>query len=270
MKDLKTSIVESLDGGANPELYPFLPYLLQDLEEIGTDPHLVEEMVKKHIGNKPLEVLDLGCGKGIIGIRLAKSLACRITGIDGMNEFLEEADKIARREAVDHLCHFRQGDIREQIQSCRDFDLIILGAIGPVFGFIGETLLALSHALKPDGYVIIDDGYKMDGTLPAYDRVPAKSEFYDQIQQSDFEILEERIIPPEEITPSNRDMQDLIVKRATELAGQYPGKAQLFRSYTLEQEAEIEKMDKQLTVGIWILQKSKKKNDCLVAELAVT
>jgi len=54
MKDLRTSIAESLDGGANPELFPFLSYFLQDIEEMGTDLLLVENLIRSHTGKGDL------------------------------------------------------------------------------------------------------------------------------------------------------------------------------------------------------------------------
>jgi cyclopropane fatty-acyl-phospholipid synthase-like methyltransferase len=254
MKDLKTSIVESLDGGANPEIFPFLPYILQDIEEIGTDPVLVEKLIRKHIGSKPLKVLDLGCGKGAVSVHHAAKLGCMVTGIDGMQEFVDAAIALAEKHKVSHLCSFRQGDIREEINTCSGFDVIILGAIGPVFGLIRDTLRTVTPALKPGGYVIIDDGFKEDGALPEYDRVVSRLEFYGQIAETCFTVVEELILPSAELTKSNLEIQDKIVMRAEELTSRYPEKEKIFRAYIQEQENEIDLMDGKLVVGIWLLQ----------------
>lgn len=255
MKDLKSSIVESLDGGANPELFPFLPYLLQDLQEIGTDPVLAEKMIRRNITKHPLKVLDLGCGKGAVSIHLAKALGCNATGIDGMPDFIEAANKIADTQGVSHLCKFRQGDIRVEIRNCKSFDLVILGAINPVFGFIGQTLDAITPTLVPEGYVLIDDGFKEDNTMPDYNKVISRSEFYHQIAEKKFEIVEEKIIPAEDLAGSNRKIQGQIVKRANELMGMYPEKRHLFSNYVQAQEDEIETIENKLVVGMWLLRK---------------
>jgi SAM-dependent methyltransferase len=255
-KSLKSSIVESLDGSSNQEIYPFLPYLLQDLDEIGTDPRMAAGMIERHVNRGSLNILDLGCGKGAVTVHLAKTLDCHITGIDGMPEFIESAGKLATKNGVSHLCRFIHADIREEIKNCRDFDVVILGAIGPVFGLMGQTLQSISPALRPGGYVFIDDGFKEDDTLPGYDRVLSRSAFYQQIEENGFRIAEELIIPPDKLHGSNREIQDMIVMRAGELLIKYPDKEKILRDYVQAQEDEIDTMENHLKVGAWLLEKN--------------
>jgi hypothetical protein len=59
VESLEAKVVKSLDGEDN-ELYNFIPYLLQDLWEIGSSPEVIINMVKKHIGKSNISVLDLG------------------------------------------------------------------------------------------------------------------------------------------------------------------------------------------------------------------
>lgn len=254
LKSLTSSIVESLDGSSNQEIYPFLPYLLQDLDEIGTDPRMAAAMIEKHANHGRLSILDLGCGKGAVSVHLAKTLGCHITGIDGLPEFIESAGKLAAENNVSHLCRFIHADIREEIKNCRDFDVVILGAIGPVFGFMAQTLQAIAPALRPGGYVFIDDGFKEDDTLPDYDRVLSRSAFYQQIAEQGFVVLEELIIPPHQLHGSNREIQDMIVKRAYELIVQHPEKEKILLNYVQAQEDEIDTMENHLKVGMWLLQ----------------
>jgi hypothetical protein len=65
---LEAKVVKSLDG-EDDELYNFIPYLLQDLWEIGSSPEVIINMVKKHVGKSNLSVLDLGCGKGAVSVK---------------------------------------------------------------------------------------------------------------------------------------------------------------------------------------------------------
>jgi hypothetical protein len=60
-------------GAQTTELIPYLPYLLQDLWELGGMPGDVCALLQPHVSmEKELRVLDLACGKGAVGISLAK------------------------------------------------------------------------------------------------------------------------------------------------------------------------------------------------------
>jgi len=91
MKDLRSCVVESLDG-TNDDIFPFLPYLLQDLTEIGADPDIVCTILRNNVKNiEHLKILDLGCGKGAIVVPLAREFGCSVVGIDAIPEFIESA-----------------------------------------------------------------------------------------------------------------------------------------------------------------------------------
>ncbi len=64
LNTIEESVVIAMDG-SDIELFPFLPYILQDVWEIGADPEAIKKLIKKHCNNlAELKVLDLGCGKG--------------------------------------------------------------------------------------------------------------------------------------------------------------------------------------------------------------
>ncbi len=81
---LAESIARAMDG-SDRRIVPFLPYILQDAWEIGTDPEIVSDLVRRHTrDHSRLRVADLGCGKGAVSVRLAGTLGCRCLGIDGL------------------------------------------------------------------------------------------------------------------------------------------------------------------------------------------
>jgi hypothetical protein len=54
------------------ELIPFLPYLLQDLWELGSNPRDIIKLIKKHITISENTVfLELACGKGACAVKIA-------------------------------------------------------------------------------------------------------------------------------------------------------------------------------------------------------
>jgi SAM-dependent methyltransferase len=252
--DLRQSIIESLDGAANPELYPYLPYILQDLWEMGTDPRAVVELVKKHIKTAPFEALDLGCGKGAVSIRLAEAFDCRVTGIDGLPEFIDEARSYAAKYNVTHKCRFEVDDARVRIKSLQDFDLAILGAVGQLFGNIFQTLISVGKTLKPGGYIIIDDGWLPDDSNTTYDRCLRKSEFYYQIEKAGFDILEERRFDSDLFNAANDEIWIAMKKRIDELIEKEPQKRNIFEHYLEVQQNEIEMMTTEIVCALWILK----------------
>ena len=159
MKTIEESVVTTMDG-SDKKLFPYLPYILQDLWEIGTDPEVILKLIANQFNvYNNLNVLDLGCGKGAVSIKVAKKFGCHCYGIDAIREFINYAKEKAAEHKVGHLCKFETGDIREKIKSLSTYDIIILGSIGPVFGDYYTTLTTLSKYLNHKGIFIVDDGY---------------------------------------------------------------------------------------------------------------
>jgi len=207
MEDLRKSIVESLDG-FDVELYPYLPYILQDLWEIGTDPSIIVTLIKNNIRRSNLRILDLGCGKGAVSVHVAEEIECMVTGIDAMPDFIESAKNYAIQFNVQDKCDFETGDIRVRIKELKDFDVIILGAIGFVFGDLYNTLQIITESIKPSGYVLLDDGYIPDELQTNYNRCLRKNGFYNQIDSAGFEIIQEVIFEKELIEESDNFIYD--------------------------------------------------------------
>ncbi len=53
MKTVEESVVTAMDG-SDKELYPFLPYILQDAWELGADPDTIIGLVRKHASDNCL------------------------------------------------------------------------------------------------------------------------------------------------------------------------------------------------------------------------
>src|SRR4030042_5201175 len=106
MKTIEESVVTAMDG-SDKELFPYLPYILQDLWEIGADPDAIIELISKHFKHyTDLKVLDLGCGKGAVSVKVSKALGCNCYGIDAIPEFIVFAQQKALEFKVEHLCTF--------------------------------------------------------------------------------------------------------------------------------------------------------------------
>lgn len=254
MKTLEESVVSAMDG-SDPALLPWLPYILQDIQEIGTSPEIVVELIRRHTSDfSRLKLLDLGCGKGAVSIQAAAELDCTCFGIDAIPEFIAEAQSRARELGVAHRCDFEVGDLRTRIATLEPFDVIILGAIGPVLGDYFETLTALKPCLKPKGLVIVDDGYYPEDSLESHPLIQKGSAVLDQITAAGMQLIDEIVIPPDVMKQSDADIFGKLKQRCLELAEQQPVQKNLFLEYIRQQEAENNVLEGEVICAVLVIR----------------
>ncbi len=260
MKTTDESVIESVVvamDGKEKDIFPFIPYLVQDLWEFGTDAELVIKLIYQHQKEySKLKILDLGCGKGPVSIKIAKEFNCQCWGIDAVEEFIHYAIKKAEEYQVSEICHFSVGDIRQEIKNLAEFDIVILGAIGPVLGDYYTTLTLLSPLLKKNGMVIMDDAYVDNDGDASHPLILRKSEILKQISHAGMNIIQELIMDKDYIEKSNNQIFKTIKNRARELEDKYPDKKTLFQNYIKAQEEENESMENSLTCSVMLIGKS--------------
>jgi ubiquinone/menaquinone biosynthesis C-methylase UbiE len=234
------------------ELIPFLPYLLQDLWELGSSPRDILEMITKHIPvSKEIKVLDLACGKGAVSVNLVKELGCMVKGIDIIPEFIDFAVQKGQEFGVGELCDFFVGDITELVKTEKGYDIVIFGAVGDVLGNAEETINLLKKTVKKGGYIIIDDAYGNDENNLQY---PTKEQWLAIFDKTGVKLIEDKVIGKDEIASLNDEQQKLITKRANELKEKLPEKAYLFDSYIQSQQAECDELENEIS-GVTMLLK---------------
>jgi len=255
MKTIEESVVIAMDG-SNQELFPYLPYILQDLWELGADPETIIRLIKKHFNNyTDLKILDLGCGKGAVSVKIAKTLGCKCYGIDAVPEFIRYAQNKADEFQVSHLCAFEPGDIREKIKKLKDYDIIILGAIGPVFGDYYKTLTTLSECIIEDGIFIIDDGYIEDDSNFTHPLMYRKKSIMLQIDKAGMEVVDNDVMARNVIKDSDDYIFNNLKKRCFELINQHPDKQDLFLDYIKKQEIENDVLETKVTGTTMVIKK---------------
>ena len=244
MTTLEESIAYAMDCSSDTALVPFMPYILQDFWELGSSPEIIINVIQKHCKDcSKLRILDLGCGKGAVSVKLAAALQCSCYGIDGISKFIEISKEKAREYGVDMLCRFKTGDIRVEIETLETFDVIILSAIGQVFGDYTSALSVLSKHLERDGIIIIHDAYIDDSSPFNHPLYLRRGEFVNQITQAGMQLIDEDFGGAIE---SDRDME-FLERRCKELMAAYPEKSALFEKYLQTQAEEYDVLDNQIT-----------------------
>ena len=255
INSVEKSVVDALDG-TDSNLFPYLPYILQDLWELGTSPEVVLDLVRKHTTNQSnLKVLDLGCGKGAVSIKLAKEFNCQCHGIDAVEEFIDEAKNKAKEFNVEECCSFERDDIRIRISDLKGYDVIILGAIGPVLGGYYSTLTKVSKCIEETGLIIIDDGYIDDESEYSHPSVEKRSVILKQISDADMKLVDEIIINKDEIKESGAYMYRSLKKRCQELIEIHPDERNVFVDYVKKQEEENEVLETKLICSTMLIGK---------------
>ncbi|MDO9548725.1 MAG: class I SAM-dependent methyltransferase [Candidatus Marinimicrobia bacterium] len=263
MHDIIESVLMSLDG-KNVELYPYIPYLLKDLWEIGSSADQMIRLLDRQnrvFSNPELKVLDLGCGKGAIAIPLAKKYGFTVKGIDAVPEFIEFAREKAIEWKVADRCQFEEGDIREYVEKCGLYDIIVLGSIGPVFGNVQETLRILSKCLRPNGIILLDDAYIPDGSDFYHNSCLPEAQFMTQIRRSGCKITDSIVCDASDMVNANEVIYKQTSKRAKELINIYPGLRYIFEDYLKTQRVENKILENNVTCALMLIELTHNHNE---------
>lgn len=254
MKTLEESVVISMDG-SNTALFPFLPYILQDLWQMGTNPAIIIDLIKKHSSNySSLRLLDLGCGKGAVSIQIAKELNCSCLGVDALEAFIKEAKDKAIQYEVSSLCEFKTADIRHEIKNLKNFDVILLGSIGSVFGDYYSTLTTIKPSLNQDGIIIIDDGYIADNSNFTHPLIEKKLTILKHVDNAGMQLVDENILSRTHVMELDDNLFPSIQRRCLELINKYPEKQQLFTEYIRKQKQEARVLENKITCATILLR----------------
>jgi SAM-dependent methyltransferase len=255
MKTVEESVVIAMDG-SDKELFPYFPYLLQDLWEIGTDPGTIIKLIDNQFTIwDSLNILDLGCGKGAVSIKIAEKFGCHCYGLDAIPEFIDYANEKAIEHKVGHLCNFETGDIREKVNLLSTYDIIILGAIGPVFGDYYTTLTTLSKYLGDKGVFIIDDAYIENDSDYYHPLIQKQEVIIKQIDSAGYQLVDDNIIQEDDIKDSGDFIFDNLKRRCNELIDKYPGKKKIFTNYIKKQEEENYVLENKVICSTMVIKK---------------
>jgi len=255
LKTIEESIAAAMDAQQDIRIIPYLPYIFQDFWELGTPPEFVIDIIRKHCGDYAgLRILDLGCGKGAVSVKTAAALNCHCYGIDAIPEFIDAAKEKAAEYGVEELCRFEVGDIRVRIEELDTFDVIILGATGPIFSDYYTALTAIAKHLTDTGIAIVEEAYIDDTSTYRHPAYLFRKDLLQQFEQAGMELADETQCDYGEIADMNQEM-DHITRRCRELIAKHPEKASLFENYIRKQASENDALDNDLSGSTMVLKK---------------
>lgn len=252
----KIQIAKGFD--ATPELIPYIPYLLQDLWELGSSPKIIIDILKSLNLNSGSRVLDLACGKGTVSIQIANKLGFRCHGIDLFKPFILEATQKAEELGVNDLCSFEIESIYNAVVNKRNYDVVMLASAESLLGNIDQAIKSLRECVVQSGYIIYDGSYLKSNssiTNPDYAAIRHYDETIRLMTSPGNKIIAEVEIPAEETIAINKSYTRLIKNRAKELSVKHPEKKKLFLDYVKKQEGECEIIENELIGCVWCLQK---------------
>jgi len=253
-KTVEESIAEALEL-PDITLIKYVPYIFQDFWELGSSSEEFIKIIKRYKTDySNLTILDLGSGKGAISIKIASELRCRCFGIDAVEDFVVYSIKKAKDYAVSDKCDFETNDVRVRVKSLGRYDIIILGAIGCVFGDYYDTLTTLKTNLKEGGLIIIDDAYIEDDCEKVFPNISKKGDIIKQIIGAGMELIE--IVRVDEI-PNINETYDIeyqnIQKCCMELAEKHPEDRELFIKYIEGQREEYRILSEEIVPVIFVV-----------------
>jgi len=240
-----------------PELLPYLPYILQDFWEIGSDPDVMVRLIEKNVSlSGQTRILDLGCGKGAVAVKIADKLCVKVKGVDLMQVFVDYAKVKATEYGVIDLCEFIVEDINETVEKERDYDCVIFGALGSVLGDSAETLDKLKAVIKTGGYILLDESCLPDDG----DQEDVRYDYYTYLTQWQWHrLFEEKGLELIETDSGNESDSESgmasLSTRVSELIEKHPDKRDIFKGYIQSQQNEYDDIDNSLITATWILKK---------------
>ena len=238
-------------------LLPHLPYLLQDLPSLSGGEDDVVEVLGEAGFPRGGTVLDLGCGRGDIAIRVARAFGADVTGVDAHPPFIEIARQSARQARLQQPCRFIAADLRTSLAKPARFDAVLMIAVGPVLGDPAETIGMLRTVVRDGGWIVIDDAYLDDG-------VPPSAAYEDHLGREAMEAgltrFGDTIVARRVRSSAGRSFNalalEVIPKRAAELAEQHPELTDAISQYVARQIEEVELMDGPVVPALWAIRKT--------------
>jgi cyclopropane fatty-acyl-phospholipid synthase-like methyltransferase len=120
----------------------------------------VDEMIEALALDPGAHVLDLGCGKAEVLLRIVERYAdVRAIGLDRSRVVLAEARRQAAERVPESKVTLLEQDVREYAPEPGTFDLVVSTGGVSFRGGVGGTLAVLAGFVAPGGKLLFGEGY---------------------------------------------------------------------------------------------------------------
>jgi len=120
-------------------------------------------------------VLEIGCGSGGYAVHLAKSVGCRIVGLDINAEGVRNANVLAKQAEVGARAGFQQFDVSQPLSEKDDtFDAVYSNDVLCHIQHRAQVLADLFRVLKPRGRFLFSDALVIGG-LVSHEEIATRS-----------------------------------------------------------------------------------------------
>ncbi len=206
-------------------LLRYLPELLADLEELGSDAEAIAGAIDDLDPTISTTVVDLGCGKGAVAVEVAEKLNLKVCGIDLFEPFMESCKELAESRG------------------------------GDVLGALDQTVSVIRQYVKTGGYIVISDGFIKDGgssDFAGFEQYADHDTMIARLTACGDTLLHEII----EVDICDGNEGELITARAKAIATRRPEIAADVLNYAETQVAEYEYIEGNFVSAIWVLKRT--------------
>ena len=245
-------------------LLPFIPELLADLEELGSDAELICSVIEDLPLPDDAEVMDLGSGKGAVAVEIALELGLGVVGVELFEPFVASSQQLAQARGVADRCRFVHGDVAKLAGTLPPVDVVVFAALGDVLGRLDETIGIIRQYVKPGGYVIVSDVFVADGgstDFAGFEQYGDHAQTTKWLTAAGDRLVREVRDSGDEDEDADVDVDvdsedELIAARADEIARRHPEVADAVRQFASSQKAENDYVSANLVDAVWVLQRS--------------
>ncbi len=240
----------------SPKILPFMDEILEEFDELGSSAQSIVHVLQGLGLSLDATILDLGCGKGVVAVEIAKRLGLKTIGIELYEPFLRSCCDNAAAAGVTHLCSFAYGDASNLKDLYGPADAVVIAALGDTLGSTKETVGVIRRYVKPGGYIVISDVYLKEGvteTFPDFEYVRTYNgtialltahgdTFIQGYQWDDTETDDDHAVAS-------------VRAKALDLATKHPELSNEFIQFADSQDAENKYIEDNLVNVIWVIKK---------------